>query len=482
MKTSIEPVAPTDETPAKNLVKVSVSIPEAEFERDIDAAFRKIAREVKLPGFRAGKAPRKVLEARIGMAAARDQALRDAVPEYLAKAVRQLDVDLIATPNVALTGGEESGPVEFDATCEVRPQVTVPGYGALRITVPSPDASGDEVDEAVDAERTRQGSLESVTRPAELGDHVTLTLSATRDGEPVPGLSVDEWVYELGKGWVAEGFDDQFVGRHAGDDLQFTLTPSGTTEPADFQVTLDSVQQMLLPELTDEWVADHLGGFDTVQAWRQSLAEGISNRKLTEVRNQFVDLLTDALAELVEDDAPEAMVNADLQGRVQNIARQFQAQGIDLQQWLQATGQNVESFIETVRPQSVKAAKVDLALRAVADAEAIELTDDDVEAEYRQLAVRYRQKVGEVRKAYEKNDAVTDLVAEIRKAKALDWLVHHAEVVDPDGLALDRDLIIGHTHDDHDHDDHAHDHDHDDHDHDHHDHDGHDHDHKGEDH
>ena len=132
-----------------NKVKLSVAVDETEFDHDIDAAFKKIAREVRMPGFRAGKAPRRVLEARIGIAAARDQALRDCVPNYLAQAVREHDVDLIATPEIEITGGEENGPITFDATCEIRPEVTVPGYGGLRVEVTAITATDADIDEAV---------------------------------------------------------------------------------------------------------------------------------------------------------------------------------------------------------------------------------------------------------------------------------------------------------------------------------------------
>src|SRR5262245_39685894 len=174
-----------------NKVKLSVEVDEAEFDKDIDAAFRKIAREVRLPGFRAGKAPRRVLEARIGIAPAREQALRDSIPQYLAKAVREHDVDLIASPEVEITSGEEEGPVGFDATCEVRPEVTVPGYDGLRVELPAPAASDAEVEEAVQAQLRRHGQLADVERPAARGDHVTLDLNATRDGEDVAGLNTE---------------------------------------------------------------------------------------------------------------------------------------------------------------------------------------------------------------------------------------------------------------------------------------------------
>ncbi len=447
----------------RQLVKLSVTIAEDEFDRDIDQAFRKIGREARLPGFRAGKVPRKVLEARIGIAAARDEALRDAVPVYLAQAVREHDVDLIATPEVEIISGADAGPVEFEAICEVRPVITVPGYGGLRVELPNPVATAEEIDEAVDAERRRQGALVDVSRPSQTGDHVTLTLAAHRDGEPVPGLNTEDWLYEIGKGWVAEGFDEQLQGQRPGAELTFSANPTGMNEPADFSVTVTNVQEMQLPEVTDEWVADNLGEFDTVEAWRASIADRIGSAKLNQARNLYLDRATGALAELVEVPAPESMVQGDLQARVQNTVQQFQQQGISIDQWLQATGQDANSFVNQLRVQSEKAVKVDLALRAVAVAEGLEVSDDDVEAEYARIAMQVRQKASEVRKAYEKNDAVTDLKAQILKTKALDWVLEHAEVVDEGGMPIDRALVMGtHDHDhDHDHDHHDHDHDHD---------------------
>ncbi len=459
-------------SPPRNLVKLSVVIDEDEFDRDIDAAFRKIAREVRLPGFRNGRAPRKVLEARIGIGAAREQALRDAIPAYLTTAVREHDLDLVATPSIDIVEGHEAGPVAFDATCEVRPEITVPGYGGLRVELPSPVATDSEVDEAVAAELRRNGQLVDAERPVQSGDFVTLTLAATRDGEPVPGLNTDDWLYEVGKGWVAEGFDNELLGATAGTTLTFTANPSGSTDPADFTVEVAKVQTMQLPELTDEWVAEHLGEFDTVEAWKASVAARLGESKLGQARNLFVDRTTAALAELVEIEPPTSMVQGDLQGRVQNTVQQFQAQGIALDQWLAATGQDANSFVEALKVQSERAVKVDLALRAVAVAEGLEVSDDDLGAEYARIAMQVRQKASDVRKAYERNDAVADLVAQLRKTKAIDWLLEHVEVVDTDGHPIDRALLLGTDHDhDHDHDHHDHDHDHHDHDHDHHDHD-----------
>jgi trigger factor len=449
------------ETLEGNKVKLYVEVEEAEFDRDIDRAFKLIAKEVNLPGFRAGKAPRKVLEARIGIGAAREQALRDAVPQYLAKAVREHQVDLIATPEVEITDGAESGPVEFDATCEVRPTVTVEGYADLRVELSALAVTDDDLAAIHEGELKRTATLADADRPSEIGDYLTMDLVATRDGEELLGLDTEDWGYELGQGWVTDDFDEHLTGVSAGDEITFTSTPKGLDEPADFVVKVSSVQVSVVPELTDDWVADNIGEFDTVEDWNASLREAQADRKLNEARQSVVGAMNAALAELVTDDVPDAMVDADLNQRVQGIVQQFQAQGIDLGQWLAATGQAPDEFIESMRGAAVEAVKVDLALRAVAQAEALEVEPHDFEAEYVRMAMQYGQRAKDIRKAYEDNEAVPELAAQIRKSKAFDWLLHHIEFVDPDGTAIDRDVLLGH---DHDHDDHDHDHDHDDHD------------------
>ena len=230
-----------EDAPAKKLVKLSVTIDEAEFDRDIDKAFRTIAREVKLPGFRQGKVPRKVLEARIGLAAAREQALRDAVPQYLANAVREHDVDLIATPNIEFTGGQESGPVAFDATCEVRPEITVPGYGGLRVELPSPSATAgrhrrggrSRAAPAGLARRRRSPGRSPATRSRS-------TLAASATASRSPGSTPRTGCTRSAAAGSPPGFDGELLGASAGDELTFTATPNGTNEPADF--TVDVVQ------------------------------------------------------------------------------------------------------------------------------------------------------------------------------------------------------------------------------------------------
>jgi trigger factor len=442
-----------------NQVKLSIEVDESEFDKNIDAAFRKIAHEVRLPGFRPGKAPRRVLEARIGIDAARGEAINNAIPEYLSKAVIEHKLDIVAQPDVNLLEGQESGPVKFEATCEVRPVIQVPGYAGLRVELVNPALTDEEMEEAINTERRRFGTLVDVDRAAAVGDNVVIDLEGLRGGEPVPGLNVDEWTYEVGRGWVAPGFDDQLTGAKKGETLKFSAVPNGTEEEADFVVTVNRVQTLEIPELSDAWVAENISDADTIEEWKTALRARYEEMRINQMRRTVVDRLTDELEKLVEIEAPESMVNNDLQARVQNTLQQFQAQGIALDQWLSATGQDADSFIAGMKTQSEKAVKIDLALRAVAAAQNITVSDEDLEAEYESIGVRVGEKTAKVRKAYEQNDAVTDLIAQMTKSQALEWLLHNVAFVDQNGTVLDTDTVLGEHHHDHDHDGHDHDHD-----------------------
>jgi trigger factor len=198
--------------------------------------------------------------------------------------------------------------------------------------------------------------------------------------------------------------------------------------------------------------------------------------RLNNARQLLLDQATSALAQLVEEDPPEALVNSELRNRAESLVNNLQAQGVTMEQYMAMTGQEPATLTEGLTSAATTAVKVDLALRSVADAEGIEVSDDDLEAEYQRIAVRVNQKVNQVRKAYERNDAVSGLRGEIRKAKALEWLLRHVEIVDTEGHPIDRELLLppdeelvvpgevdpaGHTHDhDHDHAGHDHDHDH----------------------
>lgn len=426
-----------------NKVKVSVEVDEAEVDKEIDAAFRRIAREVRIDGFRPGKAPRRILEARVGAGAARAEALQHALPEYYSRAVVEHDVDVIAPPEIDITAGEEEGAVVFDAVVEVRPQVVIGGYRSLRVTIPRPAATDEDIEARIDHLRSQFSDLAVVDRPAIDGDHVTVDIGGSQDGEPMSGLTADGYLYEVGSGSVVPEFDEHLRGTKPGDILQFSAAhPDPDEGPVDFRILVKEVKVKVLPEPTDEW-ASEASEFDTFDELRADTAKRLNLMKKVQAQMALQEKTAEALAGLVTEEIPDPLVNAEMQERLQDLAGRLQGQGIELGDYLQATGTDQESFVNELRSTATEAVKVDLALRAVAEAEAVEATEDDLEAEYEAVAERLGEKAAQVRERIERGERVSLVRSDIRKRKALEWLLAQVEVVDEAGETIDRlDLVV----------------------------------------
>jgi trigger factor len=436
MKTTVEPLE-------GNLVKVSVELDESEFERDIDAAFRRIAREVRIPGFRPGKAPRRVLEARLGPGVARQEALREALPSYYARAVSESEVDVIAPPEIDITTGEEDGPVAFDAVVEVRPRVEVPGYENLRVTLPNPDVTDEEVDAQIERLRSNMGELTSVDRPAKGGDQVSIDIAGSVDDEPVPGLTADDYLYPLGSGSVVPELDARLTGAKVGDILEFDAdNPQDPEVTIHFRVLVKDVKEQVLPEVDDEW-ANEASEFETVEELRADLRTRLGSMKRVQGAMALRNGAIDSLVQLVDVEPPEALVNAEVERRLRDLTGRLAQQGATVEQYLEATGQDPQELIGSFTEQAASAVKADLGLRAVAEAQDVDVTDDEVEAEVAQLAVRFGQKPAALRRELERGDGLQAVRSDLKKGKALEWLVEHAEVVDEEGRAVDRSPRAG---------------------------------------
>jgi trigger factor len=432
VKTTVSPVE-------GNKVKLSVEVDEDEFDKAISDAYRKIAREVRIPGFRPGKAPRKVLERRLGSQVGREQALSDALPGYYAQALVEHDVDAIDSPDIDITSGQEDGPVAFDAVVEVRPEVQVPGYGGLRVEITRPTVSDEEVDGQVDRMRQVQSTFADVDRAARDDDAVVIDISGMLDGEAQPGLSADDYSYTVGSGVITPEVDEQLRGAKAGDILEFDAKHPDPEEERDlrFRVLVKQVRERVLPDADDEWAAEN-SEFETIDELRQSIRDRALVVRQAQAQAQLRQATGEALAKLVEDAPPEPLVNHEMQHRAQDLALRLQAQGIDPEQWLAASGTTNEQFTAELKEAAQTAVRVDLALRAVADAEGIECTDDDLEEELTSVSERVGEKVDRVRREFERGGQLAAVRSDVRKRKALDWLLERVEVVDEDGQPIDR--------------------------------------------
>ncbi len=459
MKSTVEPAE-------GNKVKVAVEVDEAELEPAIDAAWREIAKEVRLPGFRPGKAPRKLLQKQFGDEYARSEALKNALPEFYSRAVIENDVDVIAPPELDITSGEESGPVTFEAIVEIRPEVTVAGYNGLRVEVPRPEASDEEVDEQIDRLRGQYGELTEVERAAADTDYVTIDIAGTRDGEEVDGLTADDYLYLIGSGMIAAEFDDHLVGVSAGDVVEFDADhPDPDEEPVHFALTVKNVKERVLPDLDDAWVAEATE-FETVDELLADTRNRLNESRAEQTRVAVRNNLGVELAKLVDDEVPEALVSNEMQARLQNLAYQLQGRGIRLEDYLQITGRDPESFSAELKEAAEEAVRVDLALRAVAAAQDLVASDEDLDAEIELLIGDAELSLEEAREELTTGGQLSAVRSDLSKRKALEWLVEQSEIVDEDGKPIAEDLLAlpeddhsGHDHDHADHDHAGHDHD-----------------------
>ena len=427
-----------------NRVKVSVDIEAEEFEERLEEAFRKIARQIRLPGFRPGKAPRRVLEARLGPHAARGEALSDAVPEYYAQAVVDHDVDVIAPPEIDITSGAEEGPVSFDAVVEVRPLITITGYDQLKAEVPSPEPTGEEIGQQVDQLRKQFGELAPVARPAIDGDSVTMDIYGSYNGEEVEGLTVDDYAYEVGQGAVVPEIDEQLRGAKAGDILEFNAQHPDPDEDGllRFRILVKEAKETVLPDFDDEF-AQEASEFDTVDELRADIAGHIAGHKRANSLNSLALQVGEQLAGLVADDIPEALVDAEVQHRVRTLQMRLGSQGIEMDTYLEAIGQTPEELMEALREPALQEAKTDLALRAVAAQESIEASDEDLDFELAMLAAQVGQTVDELKSSVFADDESrlkgVRLDAQMRKTR--EWVLERVEITDPDGNPIERSSL-----------------------------------------
>jgi trigger factor len=460
VKSSVEPLE-------GNKVKVSVEIDSDEFDKAVDAAFRKISQQVQVPGFRKGKAPRKVLEARFGGPGfARDQALQDSLPEYYAEAVRTHEVDVIAPPEIDITAGAADGPVAFDAVVQIRPSVSIDGYQALTVTIPRPDVSDDDVAERIDGHRRQHSEFEAAARPAEDGDQVLIDIAGTQNGEALDGLTAADYLYEVGSGAVVAEIDQNLRGAKAGDTVTFTAQHPEGEDDLEFEVVVKEVRGSVLPELSDAWVAETTD-FSTVEELRDSVRAQLDRIRRLNASMAMQNETAAALAELVTDEIPEPMIDNEISSRIQNLAQRLRQQNLDLNRYLQITGQSPETLVEQFREPATQAVKTDLALRAIAEAEGLDAEADDLAKYFDNMARQFGLPAEELAENFERGGQLPAVRSDVRKGKALDWVLDRVTLVDDEGNPIDRDELRF-ADDDQDptdadpaHDHAAHDHDHD---------------------
>jgi len=432
LKSAVETLGPTR-------AKLTVEVPFEELKPSLDKAYKTIAQQINVPGFRRGKVPPMVIDRQVGRGTVLQEAINEVVPQKYVEALQSHDLQPLAQPEVEVTRIDDNEAIEFTAEVDVRPELTVPDWHGLSAEVDELEVTDDDVDEQVEALRERFGTLQDVERPAADGDFVTIDLVATQNGEPVEGAEVSGMSYRVGRGGMLEGLDEALEGMSAGEDKLFSSQLVGgdlVGQDVEVQVKVSQVQEQELPELDDEF-AQMASEFDTAEELTEDVRTRLANGKRLEQAAAARDAVLEKLLEQVEVPLPDTVVADELTERRRSIEQQLAFAGMTLEKYLEDEGQTQEEF-EADLDRRVRDA---VAAQFVLDKVAGDLELGVDQTELTEHMVRRAQQTGEDPQEFAnhmfEHNHVPELVAEIRRGKALAQIVESASVTDGSGNVID---------------------------------------------
>lgn len=438
MKSTVEQLSPTR-------VRINVEVPFAELEPDFQRAYKELAKQVRLPGFRPGKAPAKLLEARIGREAMLDQIVNDALPSRYGQAVAESDVQPLGRPNIEVTKKEYGQDLQFTAEVDIRPKISPPDLSALTVSVDPIEIGEDDVDAELQSLRTRFGTLTAVDRPVAVGDVVSIDLSATVDGEDIPNAAAEGLSHEVGSGRLIAGLDDAVVGLSADESRVFTAKLAAgehAGQEAQVTVTVRSVKERELPEPDDEF-AQLASEFDSIDELRASLSDQVRQAKRAQQAEQIRNATIDALLEQVDVPLPESYVQAQFDSVLHSALSGLNHDEARFNELLVEQGSSRAAFDAEARTASEKDVTRQLLLDALADELQVQVGQDDLTERLvttsRQYGIEPQQLFGYLQ---ERNQLPT-MFADVRRELAIRAAVEAATVTDSDGNTIDTSEFFG---------------------------------------
>ncbi|MFY2860779.1 trigger factor [Mycobacterium sp. THU-M104] len=438
MKSSVEQLSPTR-------VRINVQVPFTELEPDFQRAYKELAKQIRLPGFRPGKAPAKLLEARVGREAMLDQVVNEALPARYGQAVMESDVQPIGQPEIEVTSKEYGQDLAFSAEVDVRPRIVLPDLSALTVSVDPVEISDDDVDAELQSLRARFGTLIGVDRPVAVGDFVSIDLSAAVDGEEVPNAAAEGLSHEVGSGRLIAGLDDALVGLSVDESREFTATLAAgehAGQDAQVTVTVRSVKERELPEPDDEF-AQLASEFDTIEELRSNLREQVQRAKRARQAEQIRDATMDVLLEQVEVPLPEAVVQSQYESAVHNALSSLGHDDAKLSEALAQQDKSREEFEAEAREAAEKDVKRQLLLDALADDLQIEVGQDDLTERLVATSRQYGIEPQQLLAYMQENNQLPSMFADVRRGLAVAAVVEAATVTDTDGNTIDTGEFFG---------------------------------------
>jgi trigger factor len=432
VKSTVETLSPTR-------VRLAVEVPFEELKPSLDAAYKKIGAQVKVPGFRPGKVPARVIDQRVGRAAVLEEAINDALPRVYSKAARDAEIRPLGQPEIDVTNLDDGQSLSFTAEVDVRPEINLPDLDGLEVTVADVAVSDDEVDEQLSGLRDRFGTLKGVERPVQTGDYVSLDLLAMAAGVEVEGGSAKGLSYEVGTGDLIDGLDDALVGKSVGESATFTSTlQQGDHAGAEAEITatVNSVKEKELPEIDDEF-AQLASEFDTVDELKDDLRTKLGRVKAFEQGSQARDNVLEKLMETVEFPLPESAIKAEIDYREHEIVHSLGHDDAMLDRYLDAQGKTRDEFNAELREGAEKSVRSQLLLDAIADKNEVQIGDSELTEYLVREAARYEIPPQEFANQIVQAGNLPDLIAGVRRSKALAGVLESAVITDESGNTVD---------------------------------------------
>ncbi|MBW3086519.1 Trigger factor [Austwickia sp. TVS 96-490-7B] len=422
MKSAVETLNPTR-------VKLTIEVPYEELKPSVDAALKAISSQISVPGFRPGKVPARIVEQRVGKGAVLQEAVNEALPGLYGKAVDEAGLKPLGQPEVDIVEIplEDGQQFVFTAEVDVRPEITLPDYSALKVEVDTVDEESIDKDaeQRLTLLRQRFGSLNTVERPAQDGDFVTIDLSAVIEGteiDSVKGIS-----YEIGSGNMLEGMDDALIGLSVGESKTFTGPLAGGDregEDAEITVVLGAVKERELPELDDDF-AQEASEFDTLEELQADVAKQARQAKLFEQGVQARDKVLELLLETVEFEVPQGLIDAEVRAHLEGEGRL-----------------NDDEHRAEVRESSTRALRAQLLMDAMAEQAEVEVEQQELIEYLVMTAQQYGMEPGQFAQAMEQNNQIGAMVGEVARRKALAAVLEQVQVVDSNGTTVDLSVVI----------------------------------------